>query len=188
ARRRPASRTLRFSSACSSPTSVGSSSCIAAASRYSAKYSGSTPHARATSSIARIEGLSCPLTRMLMWAWVMPLPSSARVLWASPSVSASRGSPGPSCPPAASPSSILPQRVGLLGVERQADVAEVAAKWSQPDGSTDRFRAQGVLDRREHLGLCLEHLIADRIFERLVGEIDQSQPLEVVDVRRNALT
>ena len=38
----------------------------------------------AISSMARIEGLSCPLASMLMWAWVMPLPSSRRVASARP--------------------------------------------------------------------------------------------------------
>ena len=33
---------------------------------------------------ARIEGLSCPFASMLMWAWVMPLPSSLRVASAKP--------------------------------------------------------------------------------------------------------
>ena len=74
------------------------------------------------------------------------------------------------------------ERLELDRVERQADLAEVSAEWRQMDAALHGFGPARTLDRIQHLRLRLQNLIGDRIVDRLAGEPDQPQALEVVQV------
>src|SRR5438132_1393687 len=72
------------------------------------------------------------------------------------------------------------ERLDLCRVHRQADHAEVRAERRQADLATHSLGAPGAAHRIDDRGLRLEHLVAQRILERLAREPDQAQALEVV--------
>src|SRR3712207_3997628 len=73
------------------------------------------------------------------------------------------------------------------GVERQADLAEVAAERGEADGAADRAAAAGLRHRLLDLRLGLEHLVGGEVVERLAAEPDQPQAVEVVEVGGDAV-
>ena len=86
--------------------------------------------------------------------------------------------PGP--PPAPPPRRAAPRT-------RRSRAAGRARRSRLPNGVSSMLRrigagAAGLLDRVDHLGLGLEHLVAQRVVERLAREPDQPEPEEVVEV------
>ena len=57
----------------------------------------------------------------------------------------------------------------------------------QVDAAAHRARVRPPLQRLDHLGLRLEHLVAQRVRERLAREPDQAEPVEVVEVGGHAV-
>src|SRR4051812_46113958 len=85
------------------------------------------------------------------------------------------------------PAQLVLEREEARGVERQADLAEVAAERGEVDGAADGASTAGLVHRLLDLGLGLEHLVGAEVVQRLAAEPDQAEAVQVVEVGRDAV-